>query len=100
MCATIGKEEFTKFLVQQQFLCKQFENARIFADKSQAIRNDGLSLAGWVANVRDPDMPVLEENIATLTARLPAPCLGIVPALENPLAEGLVSYLDLSLLGL
>lgn len=67
---------------------------------AEAIRNDGLRLAGWVANVRDADMPVLQENIDTLKARLPAPCLGVVPALAQPQAEAAAAYLNLDLLGL
>ncbi len=67
---------------------------------AEAIRNDGLQLAGWVANLRDADMPVLQENIDTLKARLPAPCLGVVPVLQNPSAELAAEHLDLSLLGL
>lgn len=49
-----------------------------------AIRASGLRLAGWVGNTIDPDMPVLAENVATLTARLPAPRLGTVPWLADP----------------
>lgn len=46
-----------------------------------AIRASGLKLAGWVANVVEPGMTVLEANIATLDARLGAPRLGTIPAL-------------------
>jgi dethiobiotin synthetase len=46
-----------------------------------AIRAAGLPLAGWVANRIDPAMLLADENIATLAARLPAPCLGTVPFL-------------------
>ena len=45
-----------------------------------AIRADGLSLAGWVANPLAPEMPRLEENIATLVGRLGAPLLARLPA--------------------
>lgn len=44
-----------------------------------AIRADGLRLAGWVANVIDPAMARLEDNIATLRERLDAPCIGVIP---------------------
>jgi dethiobiotin synthetase len=44
-----------------------------------AIHSRGLSLAGWVANTLDPNMPVLAENIAALRQRIHAPLLGIVP---------------------
>jgi dethiobiotin synthetase len=48
---------------------------------AEAIRARGLHLAGWVANTVDTNMSCFAENIATLTAALPAPCLGIVPRL-------------------
>ena len=44
-----------------------------------AIAAAGLELAGWVANSPGPPMPRLEANVATLRARLDAPCLGVVP---------------------
>lgn len=43
---------------------------------AEAITQRGLKWAGWVANILDPDMPALEENIATLDRRLPSPGLG------------------------
>jgi dethiobiotin synthetase len=46
-----------------------------------AIAQRGLTLAGWVANTIDTDMPYLHENIDTLRARIPAPLLGIVKVL-------------------
>lgn len=49
----------------------------------EAIVRDGLPVAGWVANCIDANMPVLQENIESLQARIPAPFLGVVPFLEN-----------------
>ena len=46
---------------------------------AEAIRADGLQLAGWVANAVDPDMPCREENIDTLRHWLQAPLLCTVP---------------------
>ncbi|WGL15057.1 dethiobiotin synthase [Microbulbifer bruguierae] len=49
---------------------------------AEAIRRDGLPLAGWVANfIRGPQaqMPRAEENLMTLRTLLPAPCLGVIP---------------------
>lgn len=37
-------------------------------------------LAGWIASVLPEPMPLLEENLATLRARLPAPWLGTLGA--------------------
>ena len=42
---------------------------------AEAIRRDGAMLAGWVANDLGQPMPMLEENLATLEAWLPAPRL-------------------------
>lgn len=44
-----------------------------------AVAAAGLTLAGWVANCPGAPMPRLEANVATLRARLDAPCLGVVP---------------------
>ncbi len=46
---------------------------------AEAIRADGLHLAGWVANTLDPAMLCRDENIHTLRQRLGAPLLGTVP---------------------
>lgn len=48
---------------------------------AHAIAKAGAEMAGWVANCPGPEMPVFEENVATLRERLPAPCLGVVPHL-------------------
>lgn len=48
-----------------------------------AIEASGLSLAGWVANQVDPDMPAVDENIQTLRERLAAPLLGRIPYLTE-----------------
>lgn len=41
----------------------------------EAILSRGLTLAGWIANVVDADMPEQEANLATLQAHLQAPML-------------------------
>ncbi|MDO9568775.1 MAG: dethiobiotin synthase [Hydrogenophaga sp.] len=46
---------------------------------AEAIRADGLHLAGWVANTVDPAMACRDENIQTLRQRLAAPLLGVLP---------------------
>ena len=43
------------------------------------IERSGCTLIGWVANCIDPDMALLEQNIADLHQRIAAPCLGVVP---------------------
>ncbi|KTB67291.1 dethiobiotin synthase [Pseudomonas syringae] len=66
---------------------------------AEAIARDGLQLAGWVANVIDGETSRLEENLATLVERLPAPCLGQVPRLDDASAENVAHYLDIGKLG-
>ena len=47
---------------------------------AEAIRRDGLVLAGWVANrVQTEAMAFEEENIQTLKRMMPGPCLGVLP---------------------
>ena len=59
---------------------------------AQAILNDGLELAGWVANVVDPNCARLAENLATLQQLMPAPCLAEVPHLTSASAEHVAEY--------
>ena len=67
---------------------------------AEAIARDGLRLAGWVANVLDPQTSRLDDNLRTLSERLAAPCLGRVPRLEQAGAAAVARHLDISLLGL
>ena len=43
---------------------------------AEIIKQDGLHIAGWVANHVDADMPFLAENIKTLREHLDAPFMG------------------------
>lgn len=67
---------------------------------AEAIQRDGLVLAGWVANIVDPATSRLEENLATLAERLPAPCLGRVPHLARATPAAVAAHLDLGILDL
>lgn len=63
---------------------------------ADAIRNDGLQLAGWVANCIDDQTASPEENIETLKYLLKAPCLGIVPYCSNAaLGREVAAYVTL-----
>jgi len=62
---------------------------------AEAIARDGLPLAGWVANVLDPDMPRLRENVDALGQRLRAPFLGWVPSLPSPTPSAVAEHLNL-----
>jgi dethiobiotin synthetase len=65
---------------------------------AEAIMRDGLPLAGWVANLVDPLTSRLEDNLATLAERLPAPCLGYLPRLVDPSPAIVAGYLNLDFL--
>jgi dethiobiotin synthetase len=66
---------------------------------ARSIGHHQLKLAGWIANVIAPDMPALQENIAALELRLPAPRLGTVPHLHEFDAARIAASLDLGKLG-
>jgi len=57
-----------------------------------AIVRDGVPVAGWIANCIDADMPVLQENIASLRQRLPIPCLAVVPFLSEAAPDVVARY--------
>ena len=62
---------------------------------AEAIRRDGLQLAGWVANQPGTRMRCHEENLATLSDLLPAPLLGEVPLLTPWAAAQGAEFLDI-----
>jgi len=49
----------------------------------ESILGKGLSLAGWVANIVDPDMLEQDANLATLRESIHAPCIGVVPHMHT-----------------
>lgn len=61
---------------------------------AESIANTGLPLAGWVANCIDPDAEKISENIETLKAGLPAPCIGVVPY-HHDVNDGLSGFLQI-----
>lgn len=50
---------------------------------AELIMRDGLPLAGWVANCLHENEPFMAEQIETLSKKISAPCLGVVPYLAN-----------------
>jgi dethiobiotin synthetase len=64
----------------------------------EAIAARGLTLAGWVANIVEADMPMREENIAALQQRIAAPLLGVVPYMTQPDAHAAAGQLSLTCL--
>jgi dethiobiotin synthetase len=65
---------------------------------AEAIRRDGLALAGWVANQCGERMACHEENLRTLQELLPAPLLGEVPHLSPFDPEAAAAGLSVRLL--
>jgi len=60
---------------------------------AQAIRSDGLKIAGWVANTMDEDMLRLDENIDTLKQLINEPCLGVIPKLSDKSPQHVATFL-------
>ncbi|MBB5322084.1 dethiobiotin synthase [Marinobacter oulmenensis] len=68
---------------------------------AEAIRADGLRLAGWVANhPHQETMDCEQETLTYLLNHLDAPCLGVLPWLEDQdpgdLPKALARHLNLS----
>jgi dethiobiotin synthetase len=62
----------------------------------EAIVARGLTVAGWVANSTQLEMPFESDNISAIEQRLAAPCLGHMPRL-NPEQTSLAhQYLDIA----
>lgn len=53
-----------------------------------AITQRDLKWTGWVANILDPEMRALEENITSLESRLPSPNLGRMSKIKGPSHSG------------
>ena len=67
---------------------------------AEAIRADGLRLAGWVANQPGPAMICHAENLDTLQRLLPAPLLGEVPLISPFSAKEASQHIDISKLSI
>jgi dethiobiotin synthetase len=65
---------------------------------AQAVEAAGLRLAGWIANELSATMPALDENIASLDARLAAPRLGRLPWSPRATPQQLASRIDVAAL--
>lgn len=62
---------------------------------ARAIAADGLHLAGWIGSHVDPAMARVEDNLAMLRARLPAPCWGVLPHAPHGEPQALAAHLRL-----
>jgi dethiobiotin synthetase len=61
---------------------------------AEAIARRGLPLAGWVANLIEPETAFVEENVRTLEARLDAPLLGRIPFADELDPDAVAAALD------
>lgn len=59
---------------------------------AEAIEHRGLKWAGWVANILEPNMDALDENIAELEMRLPSPCLGRMSRSHTLITDTVAAY--------
>jgi len=53
----------------------------------EAIKARNLKIAGWIANALEEEMPLLQENLQTLQARIDAPFFGLIPSLPKELQK-------------
>ncbi|MBU2954555.1 dethiobiotin synthase [Marinobacter sp. F3R08] len=66
---------------------------------AEAIRGDGLRVAGWVANRTGPEpMSCEQETLNYLINHMGTHCLGILPWLEDARPEMLAGYLNIDAL--
>ena len=66
---------------------------------ARAIAADGCQLLGWIGNRIDPGMLAAEENLASLRALLPAPCLGVLPHGVAPASAAALLHAAVAALG-
>lgn len=65
---------------------------------AESIIASGSRLVGWIATQIAPDMLARDENLATLAALLPVPCLGVIPWLASLEPRYVAKHLDVTLL--
>jgi dethiobiotin synthetase len=58
------------------------------------IEQRGVPLLGWVANMMEPGMSHLDENIKSIAARIDAPLLDTIEFINNPEADMLNQRLN------
>ena len=65
----------------------------------QTIKTSGLNLVAWVANIIDPDMLMIDENIETINQRIEAPLIATIPYIESDnIIQQAREYVNISLL--
>ncbi len=61
----------------------------------ESILNDGVPLAGWVANTVECNMPSFQGNLNTLIAKIHAPLLGVIPYLESTASKYVAAHIQI-----
>lgn len=61
-----------------------------------AIRHDGLVVAGWVLNRVDPNMSHYQANADSLKQRIKAPFLGEIPWLGEEANDSVHNFIDIA----
>jgi dethiobiotin synthetase len=69
----------------------------------EAIESRRLPLAGWIANIVEPDMTCLEQTIESLRHELAyghaLSCFGVVPWMHEPRSDAIAAHLDFPAIG-
>ncbi|MCF6322988.1 MAG: dethiobiotin synthase [Gammaproteobacteria bacterium] len=63
-----------------------------------AIEQSGNYLVGWIANIINPDMLMIEKNILTLRNNIKAPLLGTLPHMDTKEVSSASQKLDVDFL--
>ncbi len=63
---------------------------------AEAIERRGLALRGWVGNAIDSRFPQARENVASLRARIAAPCLGLLEFAPECAPGAVAARLDIA----
>lgn len=62
----------------------------------ECMQNDGIQIAGWLANRLDPEYGEVEETLRLLEEKFPAPLLGVLPYQVQPVAEDLAASINIA----
>lgn len=62
---------------------------------AESIRQRGVKLIGWVANVIDPDMRNLQENVEAIAQRMQAPLLDVIDFINQPARMNAITQLNI-----
>ncbi|WP_372881530.1 dethiobiotin synthase [Psychromonas sp.] len=64
----------------------------------ESIINDGLQVAGWIANQVESDMPYYAQNLAMLKHKIKAPMIAEIPYSHNVNELDLSEYVNINFL--